>query len=211
VLQKLGADAVAPILVGELDHDDRLHRWGAVRGLALIDVPAALPRLAQRAFDPEQRIASLAVEVLGSKRHNPHFPAVLGRLRDLCRRGDDFERLRAVRAVAALRDPGAIGVLIDLLSTRPRDIADEARTALIEITCQDFGGAERRWRAWLADHGALPRRRWLLDALAHKDVALRKAAADELRDDGVALFDYRADAPLKEREAALAALARSAP
>ncbi len=209
VLQRLGGDAVAPILVGELDHDDRLHRWGAVRGLALINVPAALPRLAQRAFDPEQRLASLAVEVLSHKRDNPQYAAVVARLRDLCRRGDDFERLRAVRALAALRDAGALSVLIDLLSTRPRDVADEARTALIEITCQDFGSAERRWRAWLADNGSAPRRRWLLDALAHKDVALRKAAADELRDDGTALFDYRADAPLKEREAALSAIAKS--
>ena len=208
-LQRLGADAVAPILVGELDHDDRLHRFGAVVGLSVIDVPAALPRLAQRAFDPEQRLASLAVDVLGRHSGSPAFGSILARLRDLCRRGDDFQRLRAVRAVAALRDGGALPVLVDLLGARPRDVADEARTALVEITCQDFGTAERRWRAWLADHGAKPRRGWLLAALAHKDVALRKSAADELREWGTALFDYRHDAPLREREASVAAITKA--
>ena len=49
-LRRLGADAVAPILVGEIAHADRLHRFAAVVGLSLLDVPAALPRLAQRAF-----------------------------------------------------------------------------------------------------------------------------------------------------------------
>jgi hypothetical protein len=208
-LQKLGADAAAPILVGELDHDDRLHRFGAVVGLSIIDVPAALPRLAQRAFDAEQRLAGLAVDVLARQSASPGFQAILTRLRDLCRRGDDFQRLRAVRAVAALRDGGALPVLIDLMGSRPRDVADEARTALVEITCQDFGTAERRWRAWFADRGHEPRRTWLLAALAHKDIALRKAAADELREDGVALFDYRPDAPLRDREAAIVAVTKA--
>ncbi len=206
-LKELGADAVAPILVGELDHDDRQHRFGAVVGLSIIDVPAALPRLAQRAFDAEQRLASLAIEVLGRQSASPDAAPILARLRDLCRRGDDFQRLRAVRAVAGLRDAGALPVLIDLLGARPRDVADEARAALVEITCQDFGTAERRWRAWFADHGQETRNGWLVDALDHKDVALRRAAAAALRDAGVELFGYRADAVQRDRDAASRAVA----
>jgi len=226
VLMRLGADAVAPILVGELDSTDRLHRWGAIYGLSLLDVPAAMPRLAQRAFDSESRLAILAVQVLLQQRQRSRslavasdpaladrresdFSTVLLRLRDLCRRGDDFERQRSVRALAALRDPGSVNPLIDLLGARPKEIAEEARTALIEITGQDFGTAERRWRAWLADNADKPRRAWLVDSLGHREAALRRTAAEELRDEGVALFDYRADAPLREREASLVAIRRS--
>lgn len=205
-LVRLGPDAVAPIVVAELDHADRLHRWGAIVACGLLDVPAALPRLAQRAFDAEPLLATLAVQVLFTKERTPAKEAVLARLRDLARRGDDFERLRAVRALAALRDGDASAVLIDLLSTRPKEIAEAARAALVELSCQDFGTAERRWQAWFADHGHEPRRQWLVEGLAHKDLAIRRAAADELRDDGVALFDYRPDAPTREREAALAAV-----
>ena len=208
-LRRLGADAVAPILVGEIAHADRLHRFAAVVGLSLLDVPAALPRLAQRAFDPEQRLGTIALDVLGRHSTSPHFPAILSRLRELLTRGDDFQRRRAVRAVAALGDGGAVPLLIDMLEARPRDLADEARTALVEITCQDFGTAGIQWRAWFASHGAEGRAHWLWASLSHKDIALRTCAAHELRETGAALLHYRPDAPLRDRQEALAAITRA--
>lgn len=203
VLRRLGDDKCAPIVVFALDHKDRHVRFGAVVASKMLDVPAALPGLGRRLFDPEPRIAAFATDVLAHAQHVPGHDAVLARLRDLCRRGDDIERRLAVRAAAGLRDVGAIAALIDLLPVRPRDLADEARLALVEITRQDFGVAERRWRAWFADHGHKPRKRWLLDALAHRELPLRRAAADDLADEGVALFGYRADGPPGERAGAL--------
>ncbi len=203
VLRRLGDDRCAPIVVFALDHKDRHVRFGAVVASKMLDVPAALPGLGRRLFDPEPRIAAFATDVLAHAQHVPGHDAVLARLRDLCRRGDDTERRLAVRAVAGLRDVGAIAALIDLLPVRPRDLADEARLALVEITRQDFGVAERRWRAWFADHGHKPRKRWLIDALAHRELPLRRAAADDLADEGAALFGYRADGPPGERAGAL--------
>ena len=209
VLQRLGEDRVAPIVVFALDHKDRHVRFGAVVACKQLEIPAALPGLGRRLFDTEPRIAALATDALAHARHLPGYDAVLTRLRDLCRRGDDTERRFAVRALAGLRDVEAIGVLIDLLPVRPRELAEEARLALVEITRQDFGVAERRWRAWLADHGGAPRRRWLIEALAHRELPLRRAAAEDLADDGIALFGYRADGTPGDRADALVRLCQA--
>ena len=206
VIRRLGEDRAAPIVVFALDHKDRHVRFGAVVACKQLEIPAALPGLGRRLFDPEPRIAALATDALAHSRDLPGYDAVLTRLRDLCRRGDDTERRFAVRALAGLRDVEAMNVLIDLLPVRPRELAEEARLALVEITRQDFGVAERRWRAWLADHGSAPRRRWLLDALAHRELPLRRAAAEDLADEGVALFGYRADASPGDRHDALVRL-----
>ncbi|HEY1100876.1 MAG TPA: hypothetical protein VGF99_18195, partial [Myxococcota bacterium] len=203
VLERFGADRVAPIVVFALDHKDRGTRFAAVVACRQLTIPAALQGLSRRLFDLEPRIAALATDALAHSRDQAGYDAMLTRLRDLCRRGDDHERRGAVRALAGLRDVEAIAALIDLLPVRPRDLAEEARLALVEITRQDFGVAERRWRAWLADRGAAPRRRWLIEALAHRELPLRRAAADDLADEGVALFGYRADALPGERQEAL--------
>lgn len=199
-LSRLGAHHAAPILAAELGHEDRLHRWAAVWALSALKVPGALPRLAQRLFDPEPAIASLALEVLESYRGEPSFAKVLAQVRDLVRRGDTFERERAILAVNELRDRHALPSLVDLLGTRPKEIADEARRALVEITKQDFGTAERRWRAWIADNASVPRTRWLIDGLSSKDDEIRRSAQAELNRITGQFFGYRWDAPRVERE-----------
>lgn len=204
-LVKLGADRAAPILVAELADEDRLHRWTAVWSLSAIHVPGALPRLAQRVFDAEPAIAALALEVLDAYRADPAFEKVLSRVRDLVRRGDAFERQRAILAVAELKDRGALPALVDLLGTRPKETSEEARRALVEISKQDFGSAERRWRAWIADNDKTPRTRWLIDGLASKDDEIRRSAQQELNRLTGQFFAYRWDAPRADREQSLAA------
>jgi hypothetical protein len=201
-LSKLGPDLAAPILLGELDHEDRLHRYTALWLLTQQRVPAALPRIAQRVFDPEEKIAHLALEVLDGYRDVPGWTQVIERVRDLCRRGDDFQRRRAVFAAAELRDRDAFDSLVHLLGVRPKEVAEQARASLIEITLQDFGLSERRWRAWMADHESAPRTRWLIEALSHKDAELRERAQHELASTVGESHGFRFDAPRREREAA---------
>jgi predicted nicotinamide N-methyase len=201
-LMRLGRDLAAPVLVGELDHDDRLHRYTALWALTELKVPAALPRIAQRVFDDESKIAHLALEVLDGYRDAPGWEQVIERVRDLCRRGDDFQRRRAVLAAAHLRDRGAFDALVHLLGIRPKEVAEHARSALVEITLQDFGLSERRWRAWLADNADTPRMRWLIEALSHKDAELRERAQEELTTLTGHSHGYRFDAPRRERDVA---------
>jgi HEAT repeat protein len=84
------------------------------------------------------RIARIALEVLGRYRKAPGFKSVLERLRDLCRRGDHLQRSRSIEALTEFRDRFAVDALVGLLGTRPETIAEEARQALVVLTCQDF-------------------------------------------------------------------------
>jgi hypothetical protein len=202
-LAKLGAGLAAPILIGELDHEDRLHRYTAVWCLSQLKVPAALPRLAQRAFDPEARVAMLALEVLPQYAVFAGYEKVVAWLREYCRRGDEFQRTRAVVAAAELKDTGALDHLINLLGTRPKEVAEEAHRALVEITRQDFALSERRWRAWVADHQEQPRLHWVVEGLAHKEASIRAAAFAELQGLSRDHFGYRPEASRKEREPAV--------
>jgi HEAT repeat protein len=200
---KLGADLAAPVLVAELEHEDRLHRYAATWALSSLRVPAALPRLAARVFDPEMRIAATALEVLDGYRDEPGFAAAMDDLRSYLRRGDAFQRRRAILAACELRDRDALSAVVDLLGTRPREVAEEARRALVEITKQDFATSERKWRAWIDEHARVPRVRWLIDALAHKDEAIRKSAQSELNRITGQYFGFRWDAARGERDASI--------
>lgn len=199
-LVRFGVDLAAPILVAELDHEDRLHRYAATWGLSALRVPAALPRLALRVFDPEVTIATLALEVLDGYRDLPEFERVVAGVRDLLRRGDDFQRARAVLAASELRDRAALPALVDLLGTKPAELSNDAYRALVEITKQDLGTVDRRWRAWIADNEAVPRMRWLIDGLRATDEHIRKSSQAELNRLTGQYFGYRFDATRAERE-----------
>ena len=204
-LTRFGPDLAAPILLAELDHEDRLHRYAATWALSALRVPAALSRLALRVFDAEPAIATLALEVLDAYRGEPDFEKVLAGVRDLVRRGDDFQRSRAVLAVSELKDRGALPALIELLGTRPKELAEDAHRALIEITKQDLGSSDRRWRAWIEDNREVPRTRWLIDGLRSQDEAVRKSSQQELNRLTGQFFGYRFDASRAERESGLQA------
>lgn len=204
VLERIGVDAAAPILAAEVRHDDRLHRYAAVWALSELQVPSTLPRLAERVFDPEWRIALLAIDVLHTYKRVPAFARLLVELRKYVGKGDEFQRKRAILAVAELRDREALPQLVDLLGTRPKTIAEEARRALVDVTKQDYGSSGRRWRAWLADNGNRPRIEWLLDGLAHKDIEIRQSSQMELERLTQNFFGYRYDAGRQERDSGIA-------
>ena len=206
LLQRLGPDRAAPIVVGALDDPDRRRRCAAVVAARHFGLAAAVPALGRRLLDAEPAIASLAIDAVGQLKGAPGYDAVCVRLRDLCKRGHDHERRHAMRAVAALRDIEAVAVLLDLVGARPRELAEDARLALVELTRQDFGTAERRWRAWYTEHKHEPRRRWLLDALMHRDLSVRTAAADDLAEDGIALLGFHPGAAPADRHEALTRL-----
>jgi hypothetical protein len=202
-LIRIGVERAAPILVAEVTHEDRLHRYAAVLGLSELIVPAALPRLAERVFDPEFRIALLALEVLPHYGSSPGYERVQAQLRDLIRRGDDFQRRRAIVAATELHDRDAIPTLADVLGTRPKEISDEAHRALIEITKRDLGTSTRRWRAWFDDNSKVRRMEWLLQGLLQKETDIRRSAQTELNRLTGKYFGYRYDAPRSERDSAV--------
>jgi hypothetical protein len=126
-------------------------------------------------------------------------------VRDLILRGDAFERSRAILAATELRDRGALPLLIELVAARPKDTAETARAALVDITKQDFGVQERRWRAWWADNEDVPRIRWLIEGLSSKDDDIRRTSQQELNRLTGQFLGHRHDATRAERDAGVQA------
>jgi hypothetical protein len=91
------------------------------------------------------------------------------------------QRLAAIDALSDLRDVHAIAHLIDLLSDPNPGTAAGARQALVVLTRQDLGYDANRWKAWWQQNGARDRIEWMIDALEHRQPAIRQAAAEELR------------------------------
>ena len=119
-------------------------------------------------------------------------------------RGTETDRARkrqAVAALGALRDSGAVLLLIDALKDEAQ-LSKAALQALVEVTKQNFGSSRWRWHAWWERHQNEPRLEWIFEGLRHADTAVRQSAAEELRALSGQDFDYRVDSPRAEREEA---------
>lgn len=175
---RLGAP-VSELLLEKMGDSRRDVRFYATVCTAAIRPRSAVYALVERLFDADYGVRSAAIEALSG------YP-----LRDLdlamvrCRHAlhsDDLERLAAAsQAIAELADVAAIPDLIDVVG-RDSKRADFARRALVALTRCDFGTSERKWRKWWEEHKERHRIEWLIAALGHKDVALRGAAAEDLR------------------------------
>ncbi len=176
-----------------------------VRFYATVCATAVRPRsavyaLVERLFDADYGVRAAAIEALAG------YP-----LRDLdlamirarhALHSEDLDRVgAAATAIAELADVHAVGDLIDLVGKEARR-GEHARRALMSLTRQDLGTSERRWRRWWEDNKFRHRLEWLIDALAHKDAALRAGAAEDLRRLTGENFGYAADAARRERDAA---------
>jgi HEAT repeat protein len=90
------------------------------------------------------------------------------------------QQLHAARAAGTLRDNGGIPQLIELLASSDRFIQEAALESLCSITGQQHGLKPHRWRSWYEEHGKRHRVEWIIDSLRHRDLPVRRWAADEL-------------------------------
>lgn len=114
--------------------------------------------------------------------------------------GSPERALGAVVGIIELRDEMAVPVLIDLVDDQDVDLATAAHEALIEITKQDFGKRQRRWRSWLSAHGEEERVEWLFAGLGHRVPEIRLSSSAELWKITGEYFGYHHEAPKRERE-----------
>jgi hypothetical protein len=89
-------------------------------------------------------------------------------------------RFIALDTLGELAIPSTIPVLIALLTDPVQDVVDAVHRALVQITCQDFGRDARRWIDWFGANAGRHRVEWIIDALMHESVELRRIAADAL-------------------------------
>ncbi|MGZ3448442.1 MAG: GspE/PulE/PilB domain-containing protein [Polyangiales bacterium] len=111
-------------------------------------------------------------------------------------------RIRSANALGELRDRRAVEGLIFGLEAREPELAAACHEALVVITRHDPVKQGRTWSSWFASHGMSARIEWLIEALLEEDMALREAAAAELKETTKVYFGYYANLPRAEREQA---------
>ncbi len=157
-----------------------------------------LNELVERLFDTDEKIRVLAVEALAG------YPkADLSSALDFARRAlhsEDNGRVKvAADGLTKLGDVTAIPDLIDAHS-RGGDAAEVSRSALFQLTTQDFGNSTRKWRGWWEKNKSRSRIDWMLEGLDHKNAEVRKQAVETLRSLTGEYFGFGHDLPKKERE-----------
>jgi hypothetical protein len=191
------------VALPHLDSRFPVHRYLATLLLARTYHPASIPYLLRRLHDDEPRIRRLAGDALASYVAEPGFEQVLRHLRTRVTSVVPEGRRRAIHFLGRFRDVGSIPALIGGLRAKEAEIGQEAANALHAITLQSFGGNDRKWIAWWEKNKMRSRIEWLIDALKDGDVEVRARAGAELSALTRDTFGFKADAPRKEREAAV--------
>lgn len=180
-----------------LSHEDKVRRRYAVLLLGHLGDAAALPALAEAAFDTDPRVAAAARAALSEHRREPEFEPLRARLRRAL--SEPVRSAAAARALARLGDVESVPLLVHVLDG-PEPGAAAASEALARLTMQRLGPEPEPWITWWSQHRSEPRRGWLLAGLTDPDRTVRRLAAEELRAAGTPPFAYFPDAPPAERE-----------
>jgi hypothetical protein len=203
----LHGTAAVPLLLGVLREADPARRRAAAVLLGAASEPAAFGPLADRASDPDPRVATAAAEALARNRGHPAMRGVPDKLRRVLLSGVTSRAAGAARALGALRDVDSIPLLIQVLETSAGPAAEAAAAALARITLQRNGTEARRWLAWWKENRGRGRAEWLFSGLTSADREVRAAAAAELAAAAPSPVQYSPDAAPAEREAAARAWA----
>lgn len=89
-------------------------------------------------------------------------------------------RFIALETLGELAIPTTVPTLITLLGDPVQDVVNAAHRSLVQVTCQDFGREPRRWIDWYGANAGRHRVEWIIDALMHESVDMRRLAAGAL-------------------------------
>jgi hypothetical protein len=190
----------ADLLIEKMAAPQRDVRFYATVCAAELRPRTAVYALVDRIFDQDYGVRALAIEALAGYPLGD-LDAALLRARTAVH-ADDPERVgAATTALVQLGDVVAIPELLAVIERGGRT-AEHARRALIELTAQDFGTSERKWRKWWEVHQRRHRVEWLIDGLGHKEDAIRAASIHTLRRLTGEYFGYHHDLGRRERDVA---------
>jgi len=197
-------DKAAPYLASKVQSTDTDTCFYALMVAAEIPHLDLLDAVARRALDLDDTIRLIAVEVLQGFAFLPAFETVLNAFAQLSERpGKDPRRQRlAVEALGELRDRRSLSTLLPRLSDSTEAIVQAAHRALVCLTCQDFGLAQRKWETWAEQWGEAHRVEWLIESLMHADEGTRARAGEELKRATQQYFGYHPQLPKRDRELA---------
>ncbi|MCP4445613.1 MAG: hypothetical protein GY811_09780 [Myxococcales bacterium] len=187
-----------PALAEKMRDADREVRYYATLCGAELRPADVLNQLVERLFDGDESIRALAVEALEGY-PSKELHAALDFARKALHSEDNPRVKVAADGLTKLADTTAIPDLIDAHS-RGGDAAEVSRRALFQLTNQDFGNSNRKWRSWWESNQGRHRIEWMLDGLSHKNAEIRKNASETLRSLTGEFFGYGHDLPKKERD-----------
>ncbi|MDB4943222.1 MAG: hypothetical protein JWP97_2756, partial [Labilithrix sp.] len=192
-----------PFVMAHVADTDAEKRFWATYLLMELPYPDTLEAILSRVFDEQPRIRRVA-RAAARAFAEAHPGTIVERL-DLVASDAGEARERRVIAVETLgetREVSAVPSLIPLLDDHDAEVASAARSSLVVITRQDFGGTPQKWSLWWAHNHDRHRVEWLIDALMHDQGAIRAAAGEELKNTTKEYFGYYDDLPKRERERA---------
>ena len=177
---------------------DREVRYYATLCAAELRPSNVIDELVERLFDGDPSIRALAVEALEGYPQQALHDALEFARKAL--HSEDNPRVKlAAEGLTKLGDTTAIPDLIDAHS-RGGDAAEVSRRALSQLTGQELGNSNRKWRSWWEGNQSRHRIEWMLDGLSHKNAEVRKHASETLRSMTGEFFGFGHDLPKKERD-----------
>jgi hypothetical protein len=175
----LGGDFV-PHLVDLFDHPSPDVRFYAAFVFQELRDPRAMRPLSELAFDTSGDVRVISMRVLETYSRATGFTDAVRVVRAQLDSTNRTRQLYAARAVGTLRDIDGIPKLIDMLSSRDRFVQEAALESLCSITGQQLGLKPHRWKTWYQENEHRHRIEWIIESLRHRDVPVRRWAADEL-------------------------------
>jgi HEAT repeat protein len=203
--------AALPFMTVRSTSTDVDQRFWATHVLGELLLPEASNAILPRLFDEDvavRRVARRAGQALAAA-GAPGEP-LKHSLANTMRNPEEpmQRRLLAIEALAEIRVPSIVPILIPALVDDSDGIIEAVRTALVVLTRQDLGRNPEVWEAWWELHRSENRIEWLIQSLTHDIPSIRRAAGDELKLVTREYFGYYDDLPPKERERAQARYAQ---
>jgi len=136
-----------PEFISGLKDEDGSVRWNAAAALGELKDPRAVEPLISALKDEYSMVRLKAVMALGELKDPRAVEPFISALKD----EDGGVRSAAARALGELKDPRAVEPLISALEDEYGNVRSTAAASLLEITGEDFGEDEAKWRDWLGE------------------------------------------------------------
>ncbi|GAC1299690.1 MAG: hypothetical protein NVS3B20_21830 [Polyangiales bacterium] len=206
LLVQLGHVALRDILARVGDPSPESRFWATYLLTEIVDVESAQTLIPRQVDDDAsvRGVAVLAARALMSVLRTA-APLIIEPLASvLLDPGASIElRKRAATALGEMRDERAVQALIlAVTEIRALELTAVCHDALVLITRHDPAQSGGTWPTWYARNHRRTRIEWLIEALMDEDLALREAAAAELKEITKVYFGYYANLPRSEREQA---------
>jgi hypothetical protein len=199
-LAAIGSPAMSSITRSSEHEDARVRRWATLL-LGEMPGPEACRAVVERLADDVPQVHQAALNAARLLLAGPAADLFRKTLFEVAEAEDAplTLRLRTLEHVAKLKDSASVPRLIAFLGADVEPIVHKALWALTVVTRHDFGRDARAWADFWHSNQSRHRLEWLIDALDGRDPRLRKAAAEELREEAGELFGYAENLTRSER------------